>query len=129
MRHILCCAYAWGVHVRRILLASVALVGLASGSALAQDPKPKHGGLMSRGDQDLSAELVAESDRLVLYVGAAGTLRRLARARAPQQDIELAPAGDNRLSASGVKLVRGDQVRAYVRFANGREQTFAFTYW
>jgi hypothetical protein len=139
MRHILCCAYAWGVHVRRILLAGVALVGLACGSALAQDPKPKHGGLMSRGDQDLSAELVTEADRLVLYVeaddqpvataGAAGTLRRLARARAPQQDIELRPAGDNRLSAGGLKLLRGDQVRAYVRFANGREQTFAFTYW
>ena len=94
---------------------------------------------MSRGDQDLSAELVVEVDRVVLYVeaddkpvattGAAGTLRRLARSRAPQQEVELTPAGDNRLSGSGVKLVRGDQVRAYVRFANGREQTFAFTYW
>jgi len=122
-----------------MLLAGVALLGIAWGSALAQDPKPKHGGLMSRGDQDLSAELVVEADRLVLYVeaddkpvatmGAAGTLRRLARSRVAQQEIELAPAGDNRLSGSGVKLVRGDQVRAYVRFANGREQTFAFTYW
>jgi hypothetical protein len=117
----------------------LALLAVACGNALAQDPRPKHGGLMSRGDQDLSAELVVEVDRVVLYVeaddkpvgtaGAAGTLRRLARSRAPQQEIELAPAGDNKLSASGVKLVRGDQVRAYVRFSNGREQSFAFTYW
>ncbi|HSU76926.1 MAG TPA: hypothetical protein VLI89_07630 [Burkholderiales bacterium] len=117
----------------------LALLAVVCGNALAQDPRPKHGGLMSRGDQDLSAELVVEVDRVVLYVeaddkpvgttGAAGTLRRLARQRAAQQEIELAPAGDNKLSASGVKLVRGDQVRAYVRFANGREQTFAFTYW
>lgn len=131
--------YSLGVLARRILLAGVVLVAIAGGSALAQDPKPKHGGLMSHGDQDLSAELVAEVDRVVLYfeaddkpvatAGAGGTLRRLARARAPQQETELAPGGDNRLSGSGVKLVRGDQVRAYVRFANGREQTFAFTYW
>jgi hypothetical protein len=125
--------------MRRILLASVALWAVACGAALAQDPKPKHGGLMSRGDQDISAELAMEADRVVIYIeaddqpvgtaGAAGTLRRLARARAPQQEIELTPAGDNRLSGTGVKLLRGDQVRAYVRFANGREQTFAFTYW
>jgi hypothetical protein len=113
---------------------------LALGGARAQvDPKPKHGGVMSRGDHDIVAELVVQADRLVVYVeaddkpvataGADGTLRRLARSRAPEQTVTLTPAGDNTLSGAGLKLARGDQVRAYVRFANGREQSFAFTYW
>jgi hypothetical protein len=118
----------------KVLLAAFALAAFSCGNALAQDPKPKHGGVMSRGDQDIYAELVAEAHRLVVYVAAddkpiSGTLRRLARPRAPEQSVTLNAAGDNTLSASGLKLARGDQVRAYVRISDGREQTFAFTYW
>jgi hypothetical protein len=31
------------------MLAAIAVLGVACSNALAQDPRPKHGGLMSRG--------------------------------------------------------------------------------
>ena len=125
---------------RRWLVMMAAAGALALGAVRAQvDPRPKHGGVMSRGDHDIVAELVAQADRLVIYVeaddkpvataGAEATLRRLARSRTPEQAVTLTPAGDNMLAGSGLNLARGDQLRAYVRFANGREQSFAFTYW
>jgi hypothetical protein len=123
------------VGARHFLVMVAAAGALALGDAHAQaDPRPKHGGVMSRGDQDIYAELVAKGDGVALYVEAeekavGGSLRRLARARAPEEQVALTPAGENTLTANGLKLARGDQVRAYVRFANGREQTFAFTYW
>jgi len=123
----------------RTFLLAAALAALACGNVHAQDAKATHGGVISRGDDDVSAELVAEGDRVVLYVqaggkplptaGATGTLRRLARPRAPQDEVKLIPAGDNMLSASGVQLRRGDQLRAQVVFPNGEERVFAFTYW
>jgi len=122
------------VSAREFLLIVAAASVFALGDAHAQaDPKPKHGGVMSRGDQDIYAELVAKGESVVLYVEAedkalGGTLRRLAR-RAPEQQVALAPAGENTLAGGALTLARGDQLRAHVRFASGREQTFAFTWW
>src|SRR6267378_54737 len=77
------------------------------------DHKPKHGGIMGRGDEEISVELVMEKGTATLYLEdesgtpvpterVKGTLSVAGPGR-PAQEGKLIPAGDNKLSATGLK--------------------------
>lgn len=104
-------------------LALLAALAAASAQALAaggHDLEPKHGGVVQE-VKDLTYELVARGDRLVLHVedhgkpvataGASG--RATVLLGAEKIEAELVPAGDNRLQTksavqvgAGAKVVR-----------------------
>src|SRR5438105_7960023 len=77
------------------------------------DHEAKHGGIMSRGDELVSAELVLQKDAIVMYLetedghpvptsAVTGTVTLVAPQR-PVKEAKLVPAGDNKLTASGIK--------------------------
>jgi hypothetical protein len=100
------------------------------------DHEAKHGGIMSRDDELVSAELVVQKDLIVIYLesedgsvptsGVTGTVTVTGYQR-PVQEAKLVPAGDNRLMASGLKPVRGDRVNARIRLPSGEEALVRFS--
>ena len=95
------------------------------------DHRPKHGGIMGRGDDEISVELVMEKGTATLYIedeGATpistekvkGTLS-VARQGRPAQEAKLVPAGNNKLKASGLTPVPGDRLRARIILPGGEE--------
>lgn len=101
------------------------------------DHEAKHGGIMSRGDELVSAELVVQKDAIVIYLetedghpvptsGVTGTAT-LAGPQRPAQESKLVPAGDNKLTASGLKPVRGDRLNVRIRLPSGEEPALIFS--
>jgi len=95
------------------------------------DHKPKHGGIMGRGDDEISVELVIEKGTAILYIEdetgtpaptekVKGTLSVISPGR-PAQEAKLVPAGDNKLKASGLTPVPGDRLRARIILPGGEE--------
>jgi hypothetical protein len=119
-------------------LAALFAASLVIGQALAHgDHEAKHGGFMSRGDELVSAELVVQKDAIVMYLetedghplatsGVSGTVTVVAPQR-PVQEAKLVPAGDNKLTASGLKPTRGDRVNARIRLPSGEEAAILFS--
>ena len=102
------------------------------------DHKPKHGGIMGRGDDTISVELVMEKGAAVLYIedeGGAplptekvkGTLNVIAPGR-PAQEAKLIPAGDNKLTARGLTPLPGDRLRARIILPSGDELSAIFSF-
>src|SRR5258706_6508505 len=95
-----------------LAVIATALQALASCNAYAHgDHRPKHGGIMGRGDDEISVELVMEKGTAILYVEdesgtplptekVKGTLSLAAPGR-PTQEGKLVPAGGNKLPAEG----------------------------
>jgi len=122
--------------------ALLALLGsilplLALGNAYAHgDDKPKRGGIMGRGDE-ISIELVMEHDTVALYIedhgtpvptkGAKGTLSVISPGR-PARQARLIPAGDNKLTATGLTPISGDRLRAEITLPNGDEVSSVFSF-
>lgn len=119
-----------------VLLASVCqfvTLDLAYGHG---DDKPKRGGIMGRGDE-ISIELVMEQSAIALYIedhgtpvmtkGVTGTLSLIGPGR-PGQEARLIPAGDNKLTATGLKPIPGDRLRAQIRLPNGDEVSSSFSF-
>jgi hypothetical protein len=118
----------------KIALAVIATVlqALALCNAYAHgDHKPKHGGIMGRGDDEISVELVMEKGTAILYVedesGAPvrtekvkGTLS-VAGQGSPAQEAKLIPAGGNKLAAKGLTPAPGDRLRARIILPGGEE--------
>ena len=125
----------------KIALAAVAIVvqALVFCSAYGHgDHEPKHGGIMGRGDDSISVELVMEKGDAILYVeddGGAplatenvkGTLS-LAGPGRPAQAGKLIPAGGNKLMAKGLTPVSGDRLRARIILPNGDELSSIFSF-
>lgn len=109
------------------------------GNAYAHgDHKPKHGGIMGRGDDEISVELVMEKGAATVYLEdesgtpvatekVKGTLG-LAGPGHPAQEAKLIPAGDNRMTAAGLKPVSGDRLRARIILPNGDELSSIFSF-
>jgi hypothetical protein len=105
--------------VRNFLVSVVLGAFVLSNSAFAHTEKPKHGGIVQAAS-DLSFELVAKGDVATIYVedhgkpfataGMSGKLTVLNGSE--KSEAELKPAGDNRLEAQGVKLVKGSKAVA-----------------
>jgi hypothetical protein len=101
------------------------------------DHEAKHGGIMSRGDELVSAELVVQKDGVVIYLetedghrvptgGVSGTLT-LSGPQRPGQEAKLIPGGDNKLVATGLKPVHGDRLNAFIRLPSGEEARLIFS--
>jgi hypothetical protein len=102
------------------------------------DHKPKHGGIMGRGDDEISVELVIEKGTAILYIEdesgtpvptekVKGTLSVVSPGR-PAQEAKLVPAGDNKLTASGLTPVPGDRLRTRIVLPNGDEFSSIFSF-
>jgi hypothetical protein len=125
----------------KIALAGIAMLvqALVFCSAYAHgDHEPKHGGIMGRGDDSISVELVMEKGAAILYIdddGGAplptenvkGTLS-LAGPGRPAQAGKLIPAGGNKLMAEGLTPVSGDRLRARIILPNGDDLSSIFTF-
>jgi len=102
------------------------------------DYKPKHGGIMGRGDDEISVELVMEKGTVILYVeDESGTplptekmkgALSVAGPGRPAQEGKLIPAGDNKLTATGLKPLPGDRLRARIILPNGDELSSIFSF-
>ena len=102
------------------------------------DHKPKHGGIMGRGDDEISVELVMEKGTAILYIEdesgtpvptekVKGTLSVAGPGR-PAQEAKLVPAGDNRLTANGLTPVPGDRLRTRIMLPSGEEFSSIFSF-
>jgi hypothetical protein len=123
-------------------LMVAALFQLAAlGNAYAHgDDKPKHGGIMGRGDDTVTVELVMEKGVMALYVedhntgvpipadklqGASVSVLGPGR---PLQQSKLIPAGANKLTAGGLTPRVGDRVSARFILPNGMETMSIFNF-
>jgi hypothetical protein len=102
------------------------------------DHKPKHGGIMGRGDDEISVELVMEKGTAILYIEdetgtpvptekVKGTLSVISPGR-PAQEAKLVPVGDNKFSAKGLTPVRGNRLRASIILPSGEEFSSIFSF-
>ena len=99
------------------------------------DVKAKHGGVMGRGDEAVSVELVADKDGLLLYVEDHEDNNRPIPAdklkgwlSLASKEVKLAPAGANRMRAVGLAPKRGDRLRARLLLPNGDEAQAVFSF-
>lgn len=127
--------------MRIFLAAMIAVFQFAAcASAYAHgDDKPKRGGIMGRGDDSVSIELVVENAVVALYVEEhandvpipsarmKGWLSLAVRGR-PAQEVTLVPAGGNKLTAPGLKPVAGERLRARIILPNGDEVSSVFLF-
>jgi len=125
----------------KIALAVIAAVlqALALCNAYAHgDHKPKHGGIMGRGEDEISVELVMEKGTAILYIEdesgtplptekMKGTLS-LAGPGRPAQEGKLIPAGGNKLMAKGLTPAPGDRLRARLILPGGEEFWTIFSF-
>ena len=122
-----------------LAVMTTVLQALASCNAYSHgDHKPKHGGIMGRGDDEISVELVMEKGTAILYVedesgtplpteNVKGTLSVAAPGR-PAQEGKLIPAGENKLAAKGLTPLPGDRLRARIILPNGDELSAIFSF-
>jgi hypothetical protein len=104
-----------------------------TGTAFAHTAKPKHGGVV-REAGDLSFELVAKDDSVTIYVddhgkplattGMAGKLTILNGKQT--SEAALAPVGENRLEAKGVKVEKGARAVAVLTTPQKKTLTVRF---
>ncbi len=117
--------------VALVVIATVVQVLSFCNAYAHGDHRPKHGGIMGRGDDEISVELVMEKGTATLYIEdesatpistekVKGTLS-VARQGRPAQEAKLVPAGDNKLKASGLTPVPGDRLRARIILPGGEE--------
>jgi hypothetical protein len=101
------------------VLVALGVSALTFNVASAHSEKPKHGGVVQAAN-DLSFELVSKGDVATIYVedhgkpfATAGMSGKLTVLNGTEKsEAELKPAGDNRLEAQGVKLVKGSKAVA-----------------
>ncbi len=112
--------------MRRILAVLGAVAALATGPVWAHgDEKARHGGLVQMAGE-VKFELVARGDSAEVYLddhgqaiptkGLSGKLTVMSGAN--KSEARLEPAGNDKLVAKGVKLVKGDKVIALVTLAD-----------
>jgi hypothetical protein len=110
------------------------VVALQTGEVLAHgDDKPKHGGIMGRGDDTVTVEFVFNDGVVAVYVEDHDSATPIAAQNLgaawlsvsgpgrPVQQVRLVPAGENRLTASGVSPRVGDRLSARLILPNGME--------
>ena len=110
------------------------VVALQVGRVLAHgDDKPKHGGIMGRGDDTVTVEFVFKEGIVAVYVedhdSATPLLAQSLKGAwvsvygpgRPAQQGQLVPTGENRLTASGLSPRVGDRLSARLILPNGME--------
>ena len=121
--------------MKSILATALAVALFSSGAVHAHsDAKPQHGGVVSVAS-DLTFELTAEPKGAAIYVGDHGKPVDVAKMSGKltvlngtqKSEAALAPAGANKLVASGIKLDKGAKAVAAVQIATGKTITVRFT--
>lgn len=118
-----------------VVAGLVAIASLAGAPAWAHGgDKPRHGGVVQAASE-LSFELAGGADGAVIYVedhgkplptaGMSGKL--IVLQGSGKSEAELAPAGDNRLAARGIRLAAGAKVVATLSTAQKKAITVRFT--
>lgn len=118
-----------------IQIVALSVGALSLNPAMAHGAgKPLHGGTVQVAN-DVNFELVAEADGATIYLvdhdapmsskGIAGKLTVLQGTKKTEVDVK--EAGDNKLRATGVKLVKGDKVVAVLNNVEGKSVTVRFT--
>src|SRR5258705_4327719 len=104
------------------------------------DDKPKHGGIMGRGDDTVTVEFVFKEGIVAVYVedhdsampipahDLKGAWVSVSGAGRPAQQAKLAPAGENRLTASGLSPRVGDRLSSRLIPPNGMETWSVVTF-
>jgi hypothetical protein len=120
--------------MRKLLsLAALAVSLVVVNSTLAHTEKPKHGGVVQAAS-DLSFELVSKGDVATIYIedhgkplATAGMSGKLTVLNGTEKsEAELKGAGDNRLQAHGVKLVKGSRAVASLTMPNRKAISVRF---
>ena len=121
-----------------VVIATVLQVASFCNAYAHGDHKPKHGGIMGRGDDEISVELVMDKGTVTLYMeDESGTplptekmkgALSVAGPGRPAQEGKLIPAGDNKLTATGLKPLPGDRLRARIILPNGDELSSIFSF-
>jgi hypothetical protein len=116
--------------------ALIVLVGLLFQAQLAfahGDDKPKHGGIMGRGDDTVTVEFVFEKGTMSVYLEdhdsaspipadkLKGAWLSVMGPGRPAQQAKLIPAGKNKFTASGLDPRVGDRLSARFILPNGME--------
>ena len=104
------------------------------------DDKPKHGGIMGRGDDTVTVEFVFKQGTVTVYVEdhdsatpipaheLAGAWLSVSGPGRPAQQVKLVPADANRLTATGVEPRLGDRLSARLILPNGMETWSVVTF-
>jgi hypothetical protein len=113
-----------------ILLVSIFQAGAACAHG---DDKPKHGGIMGRGDESVSVEFVVHNGVVTIYVEDHETEAPVPADQVkdawlsvtgsgrPGQEVRLLPASGNSLSAVVLTVRVGDRLRMSMQLPDGRE--------
>jgi hypothetical protein len=128
----------WEMKIALAVIAAVLQVLAFCNAHAHGDHKPKHGGIMGRGDDEISVELVMEKGTAVLYVEdeggtplptekVKGTLS-LAGPGRPAREEKPVPAGGNKLAAKGLAPRTGDRLTARIIPPNGKELSAIFSF-
>jgi len=116
---------------RSLVVASVLGLISAAGAYGHGDHKPKYGGMVGRGDEEVVVEFVVAKDKVTVYVedeqgkgietkDFKGTLT-LVPQQGPPKDVALVPAGSNTLTAAGLQPVRGVRLIARLTLPGGQQ--------
>jgi hypothetical protein len=117
-----------------VTLLVLAAAAVSFNTAMAHGAKAKHGGVVAT-SSDLAFELASQGDTATLYVedhgkpvsstGMSGKL--IVLNGADKSEVALAPAGDNKLEAKGVKLAPGAKAVATLNTAQQKTVTVRFS--
>jgi hypothetical protein len=123
------------------LLVLLAAFLIQPGLAFAHgDDKPKHGGIMGRGDDTVTVEFVYQNGIVTVYVEDHDSATPIPADRLkgawlsvqgpgrPPQQAKLVPAGGNKLTAPGLAPRVGDRLNARVILPNGMETLSIVTF-
>jgi hypothetical protein len=122
-----------------VLVASFLYLAISGAAHAHGDDKPKQGGIMGRGDDSVSVELVMKDGVITLFVEehandvpiptdlVKGWLNLSGPGR-PAEEVKLVPAGDNKLTATGLKPRVGDRLRARMVLPSGEEVSSLFSF-
>ena len=119
----------------------VLILLLQPGTAFAHgDDKPKHGGIMGRGDDTVSVEFVFENGTVTVYVEDHDSATPIPAEKLnqawlsvvgpgrPAQQVRLIAAGGNKLTAGGLAPRIGDRISVRLVLPNGMETLSIVTF-
>jgi hypothetical protein len=120
--------------MKKLVSLLVLAAATSFNAAMAHGTKAKHGGVVAM-SSDLAFELASQGDTATLYIedhgkpvssaGMSGKLTVLSGA--DKSEVALAPAGDNKLEAKGVKLAPGAKAVATLSTAQQKTVTVRFS--
>ena len=119
---------------KTLMALAMGAVALGTSPAFGHGAKPQHGGIVVSAN-DLSYELVAEGTGATIYVvdhekpadtsGMGGKLTVLNGSN--KSEVDLKPAGGNKLEAKPVRLDKGAKAVASLAGADGKVMTVRFS--